>query len=351
MLPSVVTTIQTVIAFLSLLFAGFLLAGRSRLGANRYLAGFLLLLAVQLAFLVVMQAGGPWILGSLTAALGMAFGPLVYLYARALLRDGGRFRRPWLHFVPACVVLAVGLAGIGSGIHYALLDHASLAIYLALTLIFLWRHRAESADESAARRSSWILEILLVGAAAFVADVVRFWAELGDLGAYREPTRLLLFLVLLVLVTRVVLKGLMQPELFRSAPDDSDGTPAAKYGGSALAPAEAEALAERLTRHLQEERTYLDPSLTLGGLAERLGVAPRTLSQVVNSQLGQSFSELVNGYRVEEAKRLLADPERDREPVLDLALEAGFNSKSSFNEAFKRITGTTPSQYRRRQGS
>jgi AraC-like DNA-binding protein len=64
--------------------------------------------------------------------------------------------------------------------------------------------------------------------------------------------------------------------------------------------------------------------------------------------MGQSFSSLVNGYRIEEVKSLLADPKSNGGSVLQMAMEAGFNSKAAFNRAFKAHTGMTPSQYKRR---
>ena len=347
----VVTTIQVLIAFQSLLFSAFLLIGRSKLRANRFLAAFLLSLAIQLLSIVAMESGALGILGVLTASLGMVFGPLVFLYARGLLQHGARSPVLLLHFVPALTVLAAGVTGLGSGVLFAVLNHLSLASYLGLTIVSLWRLRDTGAvkDSLQARRASWILEIVLVGAAAFVADVVRFWAELGNITAYREQTRLLLFLLLLVLVTRVVAKALTQPELFLAGTKEYDEA-AAKYAGSTLTAAEVEAHAERLLQILEGDRLYVDPGLTLERLAQAMNVSPRTLSQVLNSRLGKSFSEVVNSYRVQEVKRLLVDPERRDESILDLSLQAGFNSKSTFNEVFKKLTGLTPSEYRRLQG-
>ena len=73
----------------------------------------------------------------------------------------------------------------------------------------------------------------------------------------------------------------------------------------------------------------------------------RDLSQALNGVLGVSFSDFVNGYRVDEAKRLLRDPARQDDTILAVLYDAGFNSKSAFNRVFKLRTGETPSSYRR----
>ncbi|WP_397546448.1 helix-turn-helix domain-containing protein [Rhodothermus marinus] len=99
---------------------------------------------------------------------------------------------------------------------------------------------------------------------------------------------------------------------------------------------------------METEKLYRQPDLTLQALAERLGISPHNLSEVLNTAFGQSFYDFVNGYRVREVQALLADPERAHLTILALAMEAGFSSKSTFNAAFKKHTGLTPSAYRRR---
>jgi AraC-like DNA-binding protein len=79
-------------------------------------------------------------------------------------------------------------------------------------------------------------------------------------------------------------------------------------------------------------------------LAQIVGVTPNQLSFVLNRYLGKSFFDFVNSVRIDHALRLLVE-EPDRQ-ILDIAISIGFNSKSTFNLAFKKITGTTPSAYR-----
>lgn len=98
---------------------------------------------------------------------------------------------------------------------------------------------------------------------------------------------------------------------------------------------------------MQPEKPYRDSELTLTKLADMLSVSPHNLSEVINTQVGQNFFDFVNQYRVEEVKQNLANKEMQHFTLLALGLEAGFNSKSSFNAIFKKHTGAPPSEFRK----
>jgi AraC-like DNA-binding protein len=121
-----------------------------------------------------------------------------------------------------------------------------------------------------------------------------------------------------------------------------------RNGKRALLPPEAvERVKAKLAQVLKEERIYRDEKLTLRTLAGAVGVSPHQLSWIINEELRVSFPTLINGYRIEEVKSRLADPSFDGASILRTAMEAGFNTKASFNRAFKRQTGMTPSEYRK----
>jgi len=98
---------------------------------------------------------------------------------------------------------------------------------------------------------------------------------------------------------------------------------------------------------METERAYQDGELTLADLADRLETTPHKLSELLNSQLEQSFYDFVNAYRVREVQRRITDEKYRNLTVLALAMDAGFASKSTFNHVFKKHTGQTPSAYRR----
>ncbi|WP_324678015.1 AraC family transcriptional regulator [Hymenobacter sp. GOD-10R] len=105
---------------------------------------------------------------------------------------------------------------------------------------------------------------------------------------------------------------------------------------------------ERLLEHMRAKRPYLAPELTLGELATQLRTNTSWLSRVINTGCGQNFNDFINEYRVQEAERKLRDPQLRHYTLLAVALESGFNSKSTFNRVFRKLRGTTPSEAARR---
>lgn len=106
-------------------------------------------------------------------------------------------------------------------------------------------------------------------------------------------------------------------------------------------------LIEQLSRHMETEKPYLTPALTLEKLAGQLRLQPRLLSNIINRHFDCNFFEFINSYRVEEAKLMLADAKHADKTMLDIMLDVGFNSKATFNTLFKKKAGMTPSEYRK----
>ncbi len=102
-----------------------------------------------------------------------------------------------------------------------------------------------------------------------------------------------------------------------------------------------------LNRYMEEQRPYLEGTLTLVQLADRLGWPRRKLSAVLRDGVERNFFDFVNAYRVAEVKRQLSDAKYAAVTLLAVALDAGFNSKTTFNKVFKKFEGVSPSQFRR----
>jgi AraC-like DNA-binding protein len=148
-------------------------------------------------------------------------------------------------------------------------------------------------------------------------------------------------------INYLLLNALRQPIIFSGLSAEEAGLAAAGQAAEAGPPPDS-ALIDRLGRYMAEDKPYLHSNLTVEQLARQLNVPPRELSRAINQGLGQNFFEFVSGYRVEEARRQL-DDEANTAGILQIMYDAGFNSKSVFNTAFKKATGMTPSQYRARQ--
>ena len=122
--------------------------------------------------------------------------------------------------------------------------------------------------------------------------------------------------------------------------------PLRKYEKSSLTNEIQDQTLERLNSLIEQEKPYLTDVFSLPWLAQRLSVSPHHLSQILNESLGQSFFDYTAQLRISEAKKLLRSPEKSHLKIEEIAEQVGYNSKSAFNTAFKKIVGQTPSQFR-----
>ena len=364
-----------------LLLTGVLLAQRNNRTANRLLAALMAAFTVYLASAVYYAAGlfvqwphffgyaflGPWL-----------FGPLVYLYTLAASDRSWRLRgRAWLHLAPPAIVFLIvspyffmsGADKIRFYEHLIAGDvPASIELleptkyisgigYSIATVLYLRKHRhyvEENYSNVARVNLTWLL--WLAGSAAFVW-VMATVLKLGSLGEWLTEGHVTLAIA--VLVYAIGYMGLRQPEVFRYQTSEFaiprpvlvvDPPAPTRYERSGLSDAEARELERALRALMEKESPWKDSDLTLPQLAERLDTTPHKLSEVLNSQVGQTFYDFVNGYRVREVQRRIKAGEARQLKMLALAMDAGFASKSTFNEVFKKHTSKTPSDFRQAVG-
>ncbi len=146
--------------------------------------------------------------------------------------------------------------------------------------------------------------------------------------------------ILLVVVSRLLERRAKTKEMLKIFQEDS------RYKTHMLTPKIVKKYMLELLTVMKEEKPYLDPNMTVTKLAKRLGVSKEHISQTVNQCFYMNFNQFLNKYRIEEAKERLKDPKESQYVVFKIALDVGFNSKSTFNTAFKKFTGMNPSQYR-----
>lgn len=394
---------------------GALATKRRNRTANRLLAALMFSFSVFLASAVYHAAGlerrFPHFFGA-AFPMPFLFGPLVYLYAvTAADRTRGLTWRDALHFLPfvALVIASLPVYMMSGeekvGFYEALragqipplvaiadpLKLLSGVTYSVMTFFFLRRH-GERVKESYSTVEHVNLRWLLAlgGGAAAIWGMVVLLALLESIGLPSLPrSDDVVSLAIAVMVYAIGYKGLRQPEVFRfetaeypvqlpaptpepqpaaqpvsqpqlvvaaagegptaSLPETESGSP--RYERSGLSERQAERLRVALLNVMDNERPWQDSELTLADLASRLNTTPHKLSEVLNSQLGQTFYDFVNGYRVREVQRRIAAGEAQRVKMLTLALDAGFASKSTFNVVFKKFTSQTPSDYRQAAGA
>ena len=118
-------------------------------------------------------------------------------------------------------------------------------------------------------------------------------------------------------------------------------------GGFVMDPDKTDEILKKVTYLFDVEKVYREEDISLQTLAEKLSIPSYQLSWIINKKMNVTFSGLVNSCRVEEVKKRLASSQEADKTILDIAFDAGFNTKTSFNRVFKKLTQMTPSQYRK----
>ncbi len=162
----------------------------------------------------------------------------------------------------------------------------------------------------------------------------------------------IIYLIIIGFVFYIGYYGIKHENIFTNNPQiensgDKESEPTEKYKNSGIKTEVASKLHDNLLKIMAEQKPYLNPKLSLAGLARQLEISTNQLSQVINQQGQVNFHDFVNEYRVEE---FIQNAKKNKNfSLLALALDSGFNSKSSFNTIFKKQKGGTPSQYLSKQ--
>ncbi|MBQ4811512.1 helix-turn-helix transcriptional regulator [Pseudoalteromonas luteoviolacea] len=203
---------------------------------------------------------------------------------------------------------------------------------------------------------NWLNWLLFIAIGVWLCSVVTvLTSNLFDHAMFNSNTELLLSLLLIWCITHFGLQQkpvlVMQAgSVFKEMTTDHGNTPPKKdptthkYQRSALDEAQSARIAIKVNSAMEQDKLYLDPNLSLQKLSKHLNISPNYISQTLNETLAISFFDFVNQWRIEAAKpKILANSST----VLDIALEVGFNARSSFYKAFKQTTGKTPSEFRK----
>ncbi len=361
---------------------------RQHLSSRRTLAILFLLLTIYFTFHLLNEFRQFDILVNIYLPILpviLLLNPVFFLYIESLTSPRFRFKmRKHVHFIPAAVILILNLPYFLASpeerlffitrrfdapepaplIKYLLLIYA-VTIYLAFLIQFIFYSIKEvqllKKHESFINNNfsftekinlRWI-RTLIYGFAIFFVLNEMIWFS----GMSGRPVALAFYSLVMIAITLFLgLRGMAQLEL--KIPDvtvDAVVQPVAgtvpesqpsKYKGSSLSGKLRSDIITGLEKVMIEEKMFLNPRLFIDDVAERLGTNSKYISQVLNEHHHRNFYAYINAFRIEEAQRLLLSPAHRKYSILAIAEMSGFSSKSSFNEAFKTITRSTPSEYR-----
>ena len=289
-------------------------------------------------------------------------GPLIFLYIEALTSREKRFeKKDFLHFVPfaLCVIylLPYYFQSAGSKLQIISAEYVEQSfgqwyyirsalfitqflVYLILIVLTIIKYSREVRERNTRRDKAVLFEVrffVIASAVLWVGAILRYAIDRTG------KTNLLVPLGASVVVYALGYLKMRRPE---SVPTEED-EPAKKYEKSMLTPARSERYLNKLLQLMESEQPFTDGDLTIQKLAEKLSIPAPHLSQTINERLGKTFPDFINAYRIEEAKKRLLDPAKKHYTVLAIAEEVGFNSKSAFNDVFKKHVKMTPSEFRK----
>lgn len=353
--------------------------------ANRFLSIFvglesLHLLWLALTYFVGLRGLSPAVIG-LLFLLRVLAGPALYLYVCAMsvpqFRLNARHALHLLIFLPGLIWWISFLGHYDDWLQQSFAQHQIqpstiwLAFYTSVFFVcygiaalrLLSRHtrRLEQALSSTEAISLWWLRAVI--SLIIINHLLGLGLDILRLQQYiaAEPRVWINLATTLLVIYLISFGGMRQPAIFTQSVSDAlaalgtgeepEDTAIAdedtgKYRKSGMDKARIQLLWEKLQEALDKQELYREVSLDLPTLARSLLVRPQELSQVINTVSGGSFYDLINDYRVEAAKRLLADSDSSHRKLFDIALEAGFSSQSTFYSQFKKRTGKTPSAFR-----
>lgn len=368
--------VTTISLFISVFLAFFLLTVKTKHRlSNTLFAVFLLITAIDTSEpLLNLVTDGPSNPGMLRNTLAFLQIPVFYLYVSSVCYSDFKLKPQYiLHLLPFLMANVVLLprfytVDLASKMNFIInrqsmielqfnhiLFHIQIVIYLIAVFMLLRKAKRLYLENYAGTSISsynWLFQFTVVLTLLYLIVMLKNILKFSDYPYVSESIKIGILVFQLFISCWYLLKALNNPGLFRnidsklklvsdiiSEEKDSNQTAVTKqeYNRDLL----------MLKEHMAEKKPFLNPSLTIQDISDDIGIPVRELSVLINHQLGKHFYDFVNTYRIENAMDILKDQTKNKVTILEILYEVGFNSKSSFNTAFKKHTGNTPTAYRK----
>ncbi len=312
-------------------------------------------------------------------AFPFLYGPIFYLYAKLVSSNNNSFKaKYYLHFIPFILVVIYGFLFVylESGefkielirgeleeplpglqiIGYLKPIHGMIYVFLTIQIVRVYNTKIKNSYSNIERINLNWLRHLTIGL-SIVWGIVVISFVVNAISTKHINMDHFIYMAASILIYSIGYLSLRQPQIFTQVIQKSEAEPVLNskikseerisYKKSGLTDVEAQNYLNNLLQIMEADKPYLNSDLTLQELAGKLSISTHNLSEIINTRLNRNFYDFINGYRVEEVKRRLADQESEKYSLLAIAFDSGFNSKSAFNTIFKKLTNTTPSQYRK----
>ena len=349
---------------------------------DKIMVAWLLVIALRFWLVANGVAHTPFFDISFSEALiPLTFGPFLYLYCKYLISDDEKIvLKDYIHFLPFVVLFFLGILNniipdekydMDYEISLNLVYLLSTIIYASLVFVLLAKYRKSIkfnffSYDSASNRLFWLnyVAILAVFSLSLYVVYTIFYANQPDAkyNLFTISTATMVLLVFSVSYFGFTQQSVTQKRKeiehygFRNMLSDliekvfnfntrSNILVEQATEKEETSPQKLEQI-EALKKVMQSSKPYLNPELTLQDLADSIDIPKHQLTNLFNVHMGLNFFEFVNGYRIDEAKERLLDPQYENFTIIAIAFDCGFNSKSTFNTLFREKTGLTPRQFR-----
>ncbi|PCE64874.1 helix-turn-helix domain-containing protein [Sediminicola luteus] len=341
--------------FLMLLLSVFLLTVKTKNKlANRLFSIYLLVIAFDLTgFFTTLPLNYP-ITKGLKIASSLLQLPLFYLYVNAACYSNFNLKTKHLwHALPFLIFIILFWIfdfAPWSATLFQWTTEVQFPIYIIAIFLKLKSFKKvhlENYSGPGQITYKWLFQITLLSCIAHTFVLARWLFSNNSFYEYVPTINLIISLSVLSVTTFFVLKALYQPDLFKGVDMNLRPSQTKLNNDSGKTGSISNENLSLLNSFMEKEKPYLDYELTLQKLAGQMNTPERELSSLINQQLGKHFFDFINEYRIRDAQALLKDPSQKKMTILEVLYAVGFNSKSSFYTAFKKVTNQTPTAYRK----
>jgi AraC-like DNA-binding protein len=327
---------------------------------------WLLVIGVEMLYSLLNLSYFTWLPDLIIIPL--CYGPFLLFYTKLLISRNPKFPSKFLpHLSPLLLFLLISLVW-GNPINIdavnflqkgsiTILALANYLLFFVSMLYYWWvvfrkinAHNQTLSDHFSYRsdtvKLTWLKTIALWILGAFIGSAITFFMFfLKNIFPF-NPIEIF-HLGLLVFTFSISYYGIHQPILYQQRATKPRSREQVEIVDRSELNVE---FGERIKSVMTSKGLHLNNELTVQHIADEMGVTTTVISNYLNKELGINFFNYVNGFRIEEAKSRLSNPNHSTDTLLCIAFDSGFNSKSSFNSLFKKETGMTPSEYRRVYG-
>jgi AraC-like DNA-binding protein len=371
--------ISLVVFFAHLLMATFLcsLSAGNRL-SHKLLAAYLLVVVIDLSEIIFSDFYQAYPdLDMLRYNISLFMGPTLYLYVKTAIYDDFTLKiKHLVHTIPyaiACLVMIPNFFSVDNASKQLWYDnftdvpeltfiHFMTSIQLGFYLLVIYKHLiryrkivVENYSDADRLNKSWLTQLIYLFTLSYIIGLGRMYFRFSDFYEYERLVLTILITSVLLSICWILWQALHKPNLFTgvsSTIEVIDEQVASQENSSdptisVIETEKYDAIVLRLRGYMQQSKPFLDPYLSVETLAVKINLPSSELSLIINRVIGQHFFDFVNSYRINLAGEILIANEQQPKTVLEILYEVGFNSKSSFNTAFKKHLLMTPSQYRK----